>query len=261
LVNSLLRGAVWSVLIGLVVVCALEFASLLFDAASLSRRIPALFASPLLDHLAKGAVVAMGVMGLAILVAFLRTGDLAAHARAADRKFDLKERLATAFEVASAGPQGAAQNPVCNALLADAEQRARSIDVRALVPLRLSRAAWAMPALLALAFLLEAAPPDLFRLAAPRPTTERNAAVDKGLSGQEAADAAANLRRIAEILEQDAAQRSDPYLRTLARTLDRLSAEVAAAKIDRPRLTSELNSLLAHAQRAYGQSEQAADAG
>jgi len=45
-----------------------------------------------------------------------------------------------------------------------------------------------------------------------------------------------NLRRIVDILERNAAQRSDPYLRSLARTLERLSTDIAEARIDRPRL-------------------------
>ena len=78
------------------------------------------------------------------------------------------------------------------------------------------------------------------------------------LSRQQAADAAASLRRIAEIVDRDATQRSDPYLRTIARTLERLSAEVARASIDRRQLASELDRLIAHSQLAYGQSAQPA---
>jgi hypothetical protein len=81
------------------------------------------------------------------------------------------------------------------------------------------------------------------------------------LSRRQAEDTAANLRHIAELVDRDAAQRSDPYLRTIARTLQRLSADVAGATVDRSRLTSELNQLLAHARQAYANGDRLADGG
>ena len=262
-VNSLLHGAVWSILTGLIVFCVLGVVALLPDGASPLRWIP-LIADPALDHIAKGLVACAAAFGLAAVITFLQTPELAAHARAADQKFALKERLATALEVASAFPQGvwpqnAKPNPVRAALLADAEQRARLIDVRVLVPLTLPRAAWAVPALLMIAIVLVVTPPQAFRNFVSGTVNPQHAGEGEGLTRQQAADAAANLRRIVDVLEQDATQRSDPYLRTLARTLERLSADVAEAKIDRPRLTSELNSLLSHAEQAYANGDRPAN--
>src|SRR5947208_2127983 len=139
--NALLRSCILSILVGLALFCALEAAALVSDLDMISRLIPRLFSAPTLDHLAKGAVVFAGTLGLTALVAYLRAPGLATHARTADHIFGLKERLSTALEVASAGPLGTPQDPVRSALLTDAEQHARSIDVRALVPLGLPPAA------------------------------------------------------------------------------------------------------------------------
>jgi hypothetical protein len=257
--GAMLRGAVWSLLLGLVVFCVLEGSAHLFDAAVAARWLPVLFANPLVDHFAKSALVFAGGLVVAALVTLLQAPDLAALSRAADRKFALKERLSTALEIAATLPSNAAQDPVRAALLADAERRADTLDWRTLVSLRLPRAAWAVPALLVAALLLQAVPPDAFGRAQLGASTARDSSVDGTLSSRQAADTAGNLRRIAEILDQDAAQRSDPYLRTIARTLERLSNEVARATIDRPRLASELNQLLLHAQQAYAQSDRAID--
>src|SRR5205085_8039192 len=96
-----------------------------------------------------------------------------------------------------------------------------------------------------------------FGRAVPAATTARDAIEDGALSRQQAAGTAANLRRIAEILDRDAAQRSDPYLRTIARTLERLSGEIARASMDRRQLASELNRLLSHTQQAYAHGDPA----
>jgi hypothetical protein len=249
--GAMLHGAVWSMVLGLAVFCALGVMTLLVEGAP-ARWLPMLFAQPLIDRLATSAITFACAFAVAVLAAFLQAPDLAALARAADRRFALKERLSTALEVAAARRSDAAQDPIHAALLADAEQSAGSIDTRALVSLRLPRAAWGVPALLAVALLLQTVPPDTFGLAAPDASAAGN---DSTLSRQQAADTAANLRRIAEFLDQDAAQRSDPYLRTIARTLERLSAEVASEAINRPRLASELSQLLAHTRQAYAQSD------
>ena len=255
--GSVLRGAVWSLLCGLVVLCALE-AMTAFDGWAQARWLPAVSGHPLLDHLALSVIAFACVLGLAIPLTFLVAPDLAGLARVADRTFALQERLSTALEVSANLRSDSAPDPVRAALLADAERRAGAIDPRALVRLTLPRAAWAVPVLVAAAILLHAVPPEAFRRAVPGASAARDGSDDSGLSRQQAADTAANLRRVAEILDQDAAQRSDPYLRTIARTLERLSTEVARAALDRRQLASELDRLLAHAQQAYAQGERPA---
>jgi hypothetical protein len=252
-----LRGAVWSLLLGLVVLCALEIMAVLVEGWAAARWLPALAEHPSLNQLALSAIAFACGLAVAALLTFLLAPDLAALARAADRRFALQERLSTALEVSAKLQSDSALDPVRAALLADAERRAGAIDPHRLVRLTLPRAAWAVPALIVAAILLQVVPPAAFGRAAPDATAARDAPDDGTLSRQQAADAAANLRRIAEVIEQDAAQRSDPYLRTIARTLDRLSAEVARATIDRRALAGELDRLLAHAQQAYAQSDRA----
>src|SRR5262245_21376409 len=257
--SAMLHGAVWSMIFGLAVFCALRATTLLLEGEA-ARWLPRLLVAPsLLDQLATSAIAFACALVVAVLATFLLTPDLATLARAADHRFALKERLSTALEVATARPSDAAQDPVRSALLADAEQSATSTDMRALVSLRLPRAAWAVPALLVTALLLQTVPPDMLGHATPGASATRNAPDNGALSGNQAADTAANLRRIAEALDQEGAQRSDPYLRTIARALERLSMEVGRAAIDRPRLARELGQLLVHAQQAYAQSDRPAD--
>ena len=255
--RSVLRGAVWSLLLGLVVFCALEATAGFLDGSAAAPGLPGLSGRPSLNHLALSAIVFACALGLAVLLAVLAAPDLAALARVAERTFALQERLSTALEIANLRSDSTL-DPVRAALLADAEGRAGAIDPRKLVRLTLPRAAWAVPAMIAAAILLQVVPPDAFGRSAPDISAARAVSDDGGMSRQQAADTAANLRRIAEILDQDATQRSDPYLRTIARTLERLSIDVAQATVDRRRLASELDQLLAHAQQAYAQSDRPA---
>ena len=227
--SAMLHGAVWSMILGLVLFCALGARVLLFEGEAAGWLPRLLVAHSLFDQLAASAMAFACALVVAALATFLLAPDLAALARAADHRFALKERLSTALEVATARPTHAAQDPVRAALLADAEQSAGSIDIRTLVSLQLPRAVWGVPALLVVALLLQTVPPDMFGRAAPDASATRNASDNGALSGDQAADTAANLRRIAEVLNQDGAQRSDPYLRTIARALERLSAEVGRA--------------------------------
>src|SRR5262249_32934742 len=258
---SVLRGVVWSLLFGLVVLCALEAMTVFFDGSVVAQRLPAISGHPLLNDLALSVIAFACVLGVAVLAALLFAPDLATFARLADQAFALQERLSTALEVAANLRSDSAPDAVRAALLDDAERRAGTIDPRALVRLRLPRAAWGVPALVAAAILLQVAPPNAFGRSAPGASSAGRGTDGSPLSRPQAVDTAANLRRIAEIVDQDAARWSDPYLRTIARTLERLSAEVARAALDRRQLASELDRLLAHAQRAYTQGERPAGQG
>jgi hypothetical protein len=251
--RTVLHGAVWSMAFGLAVFCALATANLLTARAPV---LPMLPAQPFANQLAAGAIAFACALAVACLTALLRAPDLPWLARAADRKFALRERLSTALEVAATRSPNVADDPIRMALLTDAEKNAGSIDTWTLVSLRLPRAAWSVPVLLAAAVLLQAVPPDAWRRATPDASAERS---DASLSRRQAEDTAANLRHIAELLDRDAAQRSDPYLRTIARTLERLSADLAGAPVDRSRLAGELSQLLAHTRQAYANGDRLAD--
>jgi hypothetical protein len=253
-VVSMLRGTVFSLAAALVLLCGLEVLVLCFNMAAPTALLATLPGHPLL-YLAFSGAVFGGALALTTSLAFLPTPDIATLARATDRALALQERLSTALEVDASLQPHAALGPVRSALLADAERHAAAIDPRQIVRLDLPRAIWAVPVLIAAAVLLQLVSPDAIVVSrGPVAGAERDGA---GFTGQQGVEAAANLRRMAELLDKDAEERSDPYLRTIARTLERLSSDAVRPGIDRRVLTSALNQLLGHARQAYGQTSNA----
>jgi hypothetical protein len=196
---------------------------------------------------------ALGMSAVAFVVGCLvlsrRTPDLENFARAADHKLALRERLSTALDVDARVPPDAPLDPVRSALLADVEGRAPAIDPRAIVKLGVPRAVWLLPALAIIAALLHLVPIDAFASRNPVADSRENNALSKDA----AENAIVNLRRIADLLNQDADQRADPYLRTIARALERLETQVEHASLDRHQLAHALDRLLAHSRQAYAQ--------
>ncbi len=254
-VRSMLRGAVFGLVAALALLCGLEISGLYFDVAASGGALALLPEYPL-SYLACSAAAFACAFALVALLAFLRTPDAAALARKADRVLALQERLSTALEVDQSLPPDAALGPVPSALLADAERHAATIDPRQIVGLRLPHAVWAVPGLVAVAVLIQLVPPDA--LAVSRGSIAGAERDQAGFTGQQGAEAAANLRRIAELVGKDAQERSDPYLRTIGQTLQRLSADAERPGVDRHVLAGALEQLLAHARRAYGQATGAA---
>src|SRR6266436_993312 len=253
-IKSMLRGAVFSLVAALALLCGLEISGLYFDVAASGGSLALLSEHPLSYLVCRAAAFACA-FALATLVAFLRTPDAAVLARKADRALALQERLSTALEVDKSLPPDAALGPVPSALLADAEQHAAMIDPRQIVRLDLPRAIWAVPGLIVAALLIQLVPPDV--LAVSRGSIA-GPELEASFTGRQRVEAAANLRRIAELLGKDAQERSDPYLRTIGQTLQRLSAD--AERVDRHALAGALEQLLAHARQAYGPATDAARA-
>jgi len=253
--GAVLTGAVFALVTGLAVLCGLEGFTMIL--AGISDRFVAPTEHPFFDHLVLSGAAFACVLAIAFVLAFVVAPDLAALARAADRALALRERLSTALEVDASLPPDHTPDPVRCALLADAERSAAAIDPSRIVRLALPRATWAVPVLIVATVLLQLVPPDAFGLAVrPGPVagTERDRT---GLSGRQGVEAAANLRRIAELVSKDAEERSDPYLRTIARTLERLSSDAERSDVDRRALASGLDRLLAHVRQAYGQGSNA----
>jgi hypothetical protein len=245
----ILSGAVGGVLAGLLALCGLELAVALFDES----------------YFASGLVAVAFATGVAILtcaaagiLAVAFAPDDAALARMGDRQFLLQERLTTALEAenrqASETFSGAALDPVRRALLADAERCAQRIDARQWFKLGPPRLAWAVPALTGVATLLSLLNPGALGRATVTSETGqlRNAAQ---LTSRQSAAAAADLRSIAEVVAKDAENASDPYLRAIARSLERLSTEVQRGAADRRAIATALYRLLQHARRAYPQDD------
>jgi len=251
-IGSMLRGVVFSLVAALALLCGLEVSRLYFDTAAPSTSLFALSELPL-SYLAFSTAVFACALVLATVLAFLLTPDIATLARAADRTLALHERLSTALEVDTNLQPSATLGPVPSALLTDAERHAATIDPRQIVRLDLPRAIWAVPALVVAAVLLQLVPPDAFGLGTSRGPVAGAERDGAGFLNQTGAEAAANLRRIVELLDKDAEERSDPYLRTIARTLERLSSDAERPGIDRRMVATALNQLLGHARQAYGQ--------
>jgi hypothetical protein len=254
-IGSILRGAVFSLVAALALLCGLEIAGLYLDMAAPGDSLAVPSERPLF-YLALSAAAFACAFALAALLAFIRSPDAAALARKADRALALAERLSTALEVDESLPPDAALGPVPSALLADAERYAAIVDPRQIVGLHLPRAVWAVPGLIAAAVLIQLVPPDA--LAISRGSIAGAKRDERSFTGQQGAEAAANLRRIAELLGKDAQERSDPYLRTIARALERLSADAERPGVDRRVLVGALEELLAHTRQAYGRATDAA---
>ncbi|MCW5714220.1 MAG: hypothetical protein KIT43_06905 [Bauldia sp.] len=167
-------------------------------------------------------------------------------ARRADVRFGLDERLSTAIEIASRGSDADAP-VVARALLADAERRAGSLDLRALVKVPYGRYALAVAAAAVFA-AISLAPPDYVppraELARPQPSTT--------LTATEVADTFAELRRVATIMQNDAARRDDPFLEALAREALRIGEEIEAGRLtDRDAVVAALDRLAGFTAEAY----------
>lgn len=244
-IGALVTCAIWSVVAALALTCLQSATVFLQRGAAISG-----FLAP-----GPGSALesALGMFAVAFLVGCLvvcrRTPNLENFARAADHKLALRERLSTALDVDAHVPADAPLDPVRSALLADVEGRAPDIDPRAIVKLRLPRAVWLLPALAIIAALLHLVPIDALASRNPVADSRENNALSKDA----AENAIVNLRRIADLLNQDADERADPYLRTIARALERLETEVEHASFDRHQLADALGRLLAHSRQAYAQ--------
>src|SRR5207248_9434005 len=75
--GSVLRGAVWSLLLGLIVLCTLEATSAFLNWRP-THWLPALSGTPLLNHLALSAIAFAGAFAIAVLLTFLLAPDFAA---------------------------------------------------------------------------------------------------------------------------------------------------------------------------------------
>jgi hypothetical protein len=245
--GALLAGAVWSLVAALALLCGQKAATLLpfGGVGSLALSVES---TPLVG-IVFGTFAA--AFALDCVLTCLRTPDLRSFARAADQKLALRERLSTALEVDTNARPDAPLDPVRSALLTDVERRAADIDPRTVIGLGVPRAIWLVPALALVTALLHLVPADAFFVHSPAAAGSRD---DRTLDREAAENAAANLRRIADLLGQDAEERADPYLRTISHEIERLGTEVEHASLDRRQLASALDRLLAHSRQAYAQS-------
>ena len=90
------------------------------------------------------AFLALAVLGAILCLGWPRRGSPLDLLAAADRSLRSRERLSTAYEYG----QQRADHPFTNALISEADRLAPRVEPRQVLPLRLPRRVWAVPALL-----------------------------------------------------------------------------------------------------------------
>ena len=194
--------------------------------------------------------------GLAVAVpwALLSTPSLIEMARRADLHFGLSERASTALEIAHEASRTArvdrASAEVGAALFRDAERHAVHIEPRELVRLRLARELWLVLVLAVVAAAVQFGVPQLRAVGLGTP-----AAVATELGNEELGEVVTNLRRAAELLEQEAERRDDPYLEAVAEAMVELGESIELGEISLSEAQQGIERLLEHASRAYGLEE------
>ncbi len=252
---TLLAGLIWSGLAAALVLLVLEGVRVLAPQAWSSAGLPAIAFRP--AALAAAAVFVAGA-AVALVVASLRTPDIAAMARIAEQRFTLQERLSTALEARAR--VGAHPPPtVVRALLRDAAGQSGAIDPRRLIAMRIPRAAWLFPAVIALLAVVEFAPPAPLTVSVARTDAVPEAFLD--LSEQTAI--ADLLMAVANQINRDERFRDDPMAGALARTLTSLGDTLRATPgMERAALSARLQELLRQAETTMGTGGlQVADAG
>lgn len=182
-----------------------------------------------------------------IVAAVLSAPPIEVLARMADQTFGLRERISTALEIErrSAGKRPA----VVAAMISDAVGRSGAIDPAVLAAFRFPRTALFVPlaavAAAAVFFLVPVQPmaagdPIEARLSAPLGDDERAAVVD-------------DIRRVAEVIDQEAVAHADAYMQAVANTLSELGEQIALApETTRGTILRELGDLREHAVVAGG---------
>lgn len=169
-----------------------------------------------------------GIVALAVLVgtatiAILRAPGIDRLARRADTHFGLLERISTTIEV-ERDMRGGRRPAVVNALISDVSTYAQRIDPGDLIALRLSRVVYVAAALAAAVALIVLVPTPT----RPVPMAERTLPSAE-LGSQERAAVADDIRRVADLVEQEAQSRSDRFMQAVANTLRDLGERVATS--------------------------------
>ena len=250
-------AVVWGIVTGLAVFCLLQLAHALlgtmapwlaFAGLPMPEWLAGWRSPPAPQHALVAFAAGLASLGLGLVLAAQNGPGIPKMARAADRRFNMDERMSTALEVAA----GTAGQPgiIAEALVRDAEVRTGAVDPNHLAPVRMPRSAVGIPLLLVVATWLTIAPPPALlqdAIAALRPATATE------MTQAERDEAAARLRAVAAILKQDGEERADPQLQAIARALEVLGdnyankEETLAAQM----MAAELEKLMQLAREAY----------
>ncbi len=227
---------------GLAVFLVLELCRRLFPAVWQGLPIPDLGGA--FSSTAVGAAVALAVLLADAVTGIIGLPRVDTIARRADAHYGLKETISTALEVGRR-VAGGKRPAVVDALLAEAADRERVIEPTALAAFRLSPAASAAAVLAVAALLVVLLVPTQPPPAVPEPLS------GGPLADTERAEIAEDIRRVADLVEQEAERRSDSYMRAVANTLRDLGERVATTpSATRMEIMDELGVLSEHAAAA-----------
>lgn len=243
--QQVVNAAIWAATAGLASLAVVEF---------VRRALPGVWhaafgtaGTELAWWIAAGIAVAAVAVG--VIAALSRTPDIAGLAQRADHRFGLAERLSTALE-AERQADGRPASSVIAALIDDAASRGRAVDAQLLAPFRLPRGAWALPAAAVVALLVVAAVPQLGLPATPD-TLAAAADTETTFTDAERVETAQTIQRVADLVQEQAERRSDPYMAAVANTLRDLGQRVAAGPATtRAEVMDELAALSNYAAQA-----------
>lgn len=255
-VRQSVETAVWSVIAGLGTYCALALLNALLGSSApwlafAGLPVPEWLAvwrePPVPQHSLIAFVVGLATLAVGVFGVIQKNPAVGRMARRADRRFNLDERMSTALEVAAgAGIPGV----IAEALVQDAEKRTNAVVPTYLAPVGLPRSALAIPVLLVVGTWLSVAPPPPLlqeAIEAFRPVP-----VAVGMTAEQRDEAAARLRAVAAIIQQDGEERADPQLQAIARALEQLGEGLAARPTEfEQMMAEEMEKLLQLAKEAY----------
>jgi hypothetical protein len=174
----------------------------------------------------------------AVFAALEFAPDVHKLARVADRQFGLNERLSTAFEL----NERRADGTVAAALMQDTARCESRVQLAALAPLMPGD--WRLRTLfVASVVLVLASLPQQARLLNPSVPPVSVAAAPEAYSAE-------HVETLAKRIEQDAAERQDPYLKAVAQTLRTIAAE-GAQSATLPMTAQRIEAAIEHAANAY----------
>lgn len=238
---AMVKATVWACAAGLASLVILELAR---------RTLPQfwhdLFGMQGLEYVALlSLAAALCVLAGGGLAAIVATPQIDILARRADSMFGLAERVSTALE-AERRMAGNSPSTVVVALIDDMAHRTHAIDAGKLATFRLPRITFAIPlAAIALALIVTIVPVGTL------PQSGTDPGQYEVLTEPERSQAALDIGRVANIVDEQIASRSDPYMEAVANSLRSLGERlVNAPQTTRGELLIELDALKDYAAAA-----------
>jgi hypothetical protein len=172
-------------------------------------------------------------------------------ARRIDALFELRDRLASAYEVVALHAGEEPESRVQRALLIDAALHAGRVDPRVVVPIHLRRAIvlTALPVILAVAMPLRT--PEVPEQTATRPGALVPFVVPLEMTDEELLRVPETVRRLSLLMNAEATRREDSDIRALAEEFTRLSQQLDLG-VSALEVRADLERVLTRAAGAFG---------